>query len=60
MPSKVHLLLADIYANSNKPREAVVELELFSQLDPQSTYMARVREVLPVLRQRAAAAAQPR
>jgi len=53
-------LLADIYANSNKPREAVVELELFSQLDPQSTYMARVREVLPVLRQRAAAAAQPR
>jgi tetratricopeptide (TPR) repeat protein len=60
-PSKLHLLLADIYSNSNKPREAVAELELFSQLDPQSTYMGRVREVLPVLRQRAAAAPlQPR
>jgi hypothetical protein len=53
-PSKVHLLLADIYANSDKPREAVAELELFAQLDPQSTYMTRVREVLPALRQRAA------
>src|SRR6266849_35960 len=59
-PSKVHLLLADIYANSDKPREAVAELELFAQLDPQSPYMARVREVLPVMRQRAASApAQP-
>ncbi len=57
-PSKVHLLLADIYANSDKPREAVAELELFAQLDPQSAYMARVREVLPALRQRAAAAPQ--
>lgn len=53
-PSKVHLLLADIYANSNHPAEAVAELELFTQLDPQSTYMNRVREVLPTLRQRAA------
>jgi Flp pilus assembly protein TadD len=57
-PSKVHLLLADIYANSDKPSEAVAELELFAQLDPQSTYMARVREVLPALRQRAAATPQ--
>ena len=54
VPSKVHLLLADIYANSNKPREAVAELELFAQLDPNSAHMDRVREVLPVLRQRAA------
>jgi hypothetical protein len=43
-----------IYANSNKPREAVAELELFAQLDPNSAHMDRVREVLPVLRQRAA------
>ena len=56
VPSKVHLLLADIYANSNMPSEAVAELELFSKLDPQSTYMVRVREVLPTLRQRATAA----
>lgn len=58
-PSKVHLLLADIYANSGRPHEAVAELELFAKLDPKSSYMARVREVLPVLRQRSAAAAFP-
>ena len=28
-----------IYANSNKPREAVAELELFAQLDPKSAHM---------------------
>ena len=55
VPPKVHLLLADIYANANKPREAVAELELFAKLDPNSAYMDRVREVLPILRQRSAA-----
>jgi tetratricopeptide (TPR) repeat protein len=59
-PPKVHLLLADIYANSNRPSEAVAELELFTKLDPESPYMSRVREVLPTLRQRAAAAPQTR
>jgi tetratricopeptide (TPR) repeat protein len=54
-PPRIHLLLADIYSNSDKPREAVAELELFAQLDPKSPYMSRVREVLPALRQRAAA-----
>jgi hypothetical protein len=49
-PVKVHLLLADIYANSDRPREAVAELELFGKLDPKSSYMERVREVLPILR----------
>lgn len=58
-PPKVHLLMADIYANSDRPREAVVELELFTKLDPKSSYMERVREVLPLLRQRAAASASP-
>jgi Flp pilus assembly protein TadD len=58
-PAKVHLLLADIYANSDRPREAVAELELFAKLDPKSSYMERVREVLPILRQRAAASASP-
>ncbi|HET8923369.1 MAG TPA: carboxypeptidase regulatory-like domain-containing protein [Candidatus Acidoferrum sp.] len=58
-PTRVHLLLADIYANASRPREAVAELELFAKLDPQSTYMERVREVLPVLRQRAAASSPP-
>jgi hypothetical protein len=49
-------MLADIYANSNRPRDAVDELELFARLDPRSAYMDRVKEVLPVMRQRAAAA----
>ena len=56
---KVHLLLADIYANSNRPREAVAELELFSKLDPSSSFMGRVREVLPTLRQRYETSASP-
>lgn len=59
VPPRVHLLLADIYANSNKPREAIAELELFAKLDPTSAYMDRVREVLPILRQRSAASASP-
>ena len=58
-PPKVYLLLADIYANSNKPREAIAELERFAKLDPTSVYMDRVREVLPVLRQRSDASALP-
>lgn len=59
VPPKVHLLLADIYANSNKPRQAIAELELFAKLDPTSAFMDRVREVLPILRQRSAASAFP-
>jgi tetratricopeptide (TPR) repeat protein len=58
-PPRIHLLLADIYSNSNRPREAVAELELFSKLDPQSPYMDRVRQVLPSLRQQAAASSSP-
>jgi tetratricopeptide (TPR) repeat protein len=57
VPPKVHLLIADIYANSDRPREAVAELELFLKLDPKNSYMERVREVLPILRQRAATSA---
>jgi len=58
-PPKVHLLLADIYANSGRPHDAIAELELFAKLDPESFYMKRVREVLNVLRQRSAASAFP-
>lgn len=59
VPPKVHLLLADICANSNRPRQAIAELELFAKLDPTSSYMERVREVLPILRQRSAASPLP-
>ena len=58
-PPKVHLLLADIYANSNRPREAVAELELFAKLDPNSSYRGRAQEVLSILRERAAASTPP-
>lgn len=58
-PPRIHLLVADIYANSGRPREAVAELELFAQLDPKSSYMERVRQVLSVLRQRLTASALP-
>ena len=58
-PPKVHLLLADIYANSGRPRDAIAELELFAKLDPESFYMKRVREVLNVLRHRSVAPAFP-
>ena len=61
VPPKIHLLLSDIYANSNRPREAVAELELFAKLDPTSPYMGRVREVLPILRERSGAStSEPR
>lgn len=53
---KVHLLLSDIYSNSGRSKDAVSELELFVQLDPQNPYVARVQEVLPELRRRAASA----
>jgi tetratricopeptide (TPR) repeat protein len=59
VPPRVHLLLADIYANSNRPGEAVAELELFTKLDPTSSYMERVRQVIPILRQRAAISVSP-
>jgi tetratricopeptide (TPR) repeat protein len=59
VPPKIHLLLADIYANSSRSREAVAELELFAKLDPSSSYMGRVRDVLPILRQRSEASTLP-
>lgn len=59
VPPRIHLLLADVYANSNKSRDAVGELELFTELDPKSAYIDRVREVLPILRQRATASSLP-
>lgn len=59
VPPRVHLLVADIYSNSGRPREAVAELELFAKLDPKSSYMERVSQVLSVLRQRSTASALP-
>ena len=53
-PSKVHLLMADIYSNSGDPAKAVAELEEFEKLDPKSPYVTRIEQVLPELRKQAA------
>ena len=55
-PSKIHLLMADVYSNSGDPAKAVAELEQFEKLDPKSPYIVRVEKVLPELRKQAAAA----
>ncbi len=49
-PSKVHLLMADLYSNTGNSAKAVEELEEFSKIDPQSPYMPRVQQVLSQLR----------
>ncbi len=54
VPTKVHLLLADLYSNTGDPVKAVAELEEFKKLDPQSPYIPRVEQALPQLRERAA------
>jgi predicted negative regulator of RcsB-dependent stress response len=48
--TKVHLLLGDIYSNTGRIKEAIRELELFVQLDAQSSYVARTNQVLLELR----------
>jgi len=55
-PTKIHLLMADVYSNSGDPAKAVAELEQFEKLDPKSPYIARIEQVLPELRKQAAAA----
>lgn len=49
-PSKVHLLMSDLYSNTGQREKAIEELELFEKLDPNSPYMPRAREVLRQLR----------
>ena len=49
-PTKIHLLLGDIYSNSGHVKEAIDELELFVHLDPESPFVSRVKQVLPELK----------
>lgn len=49
-PSKVHLLMADLYSNTGKRDKAIEELEIFAKLDPNSSYMPRVQQALRQLR----------
>jgi tetratricopeptide (TPR) repeat protein len=49
-PSKVHLLMADLYSNTGNTSKAVAELEEFEKIDPHSSYIPRVQQVLSELR----------
>lgn len=49
-PSKVHLLMADLYSNTGNTSKAVAELEEFEKVDPHSSYIPRVQQVLSELR----------
>jgi tetratricopeptide (TPR) repeat protein len=54
-PTKIHLLLGDIYSNTGRLKESIDELELFVHLDPQSPFVPRIQQVLPELRKKLAA-----
>jgi tetratricopeptide (TPR) repeat protein len=43
VPTKIHLLMADIYSNAGQVELAAAELDEFEKLDPQSPYMPKVR-----------------
>jgi len=49
-PSKVHLLMGDLYSNSGHIPEAISEFEQFVKADPQSPYMPKVEKALTSLR----------
>lgn len=49
-PSKVHILMADLYSGLGETDQAIAELEEFSKLDPTSPYMPRVKQALRQLR----------
>jgi len=49
-PTKVHLLMADLYNNTGNTKKQIEELEEFARLDPNSPFMPRVRQVLEQLR----------
>jgi Tfp pilus assembly protein PilF len=43
VPTKIHLLMADIYSSAGQVELAAAELDEFEKLDPQSLYMPKVR-----------------
>ncbi len=49
-PSKVHLLMADLYSNTGESEKAIEELEEFGKLDPDSPFMPRVKQKINQLR----------
>lgn len=50
VPTKIHLLMADIYSNAGQIEQASAELDEFEKLDPQSPYMPKVKQARAQLR----------
>lgn len=50
VPAKVHLLLADIYSNTQQPQKALEEMETFAKLEPTSPLMPKVQAAMEKLR----------
>ncbi len=50
VPTKIHLLMADIYSSAGQMDLAAAELDEFEKLDPQSPYMPKVRAARAQLR----------
>jgi len=50
VPTKIHLLLSDLYSNKGEIEKAISELETFKKKDPKSPMIPRVNEVLKQLR----------
>jgi Tfp pilus assembly protein PilF len=48
--TKVHLLMADLYSNTGQTDKAVMELEKFIRLDPNSTFLPKAKAALEQLR----------
>ena len=49
-PSMVHLLMFDLYNNTNQPAQALGELEQFAKLDPQSPQIEKVKQIMEDLK----------
>lgn len=49
-PTKVHILMADLYSATGSPAKAIEELEKFARLDPSSPLLPRVQQALAGLR----------
>jgi tetratricopeptide (TPR) repeat protein len=48
--TKVHLLMADLYSNTGQTDKAIMELEKFIRLDPNSSFLPKAKAALEQLR----------
>ena len=48
--TKVHLLMADLYSNTGQTDNAIMELEKFIRLDPNSSFLPKAKAALEQLR----------